>query len=130
MLPAALLLVASPHAPLWWNAWSSVFLFLVCMSQQFHAWSHMKKSELPAIVLALQGAGLLISRKAHGAHHLAPFEGNYCIVSGLWNPLLDGTQFFRHLERALHKATGAEPRCWHEPQAGWEELEQPAAPRV
>ncbi len=36
-----------------------------------------------------QGAGLLISRKAHGAHHRAPFEGNYCIVSGFWNKVLD-----------------------------------------
>ena len=32
---------------------------------------------------------MLVSRRAHGAHHRAPFEGNYCIVSGIWNPVLD-----------------------------------------
>ena len=32
---------------------------------------------------------MLVSRRAHGAHHRAPFEGNYCIVSGIWNPILD-----------------------------------------
>ncbi len=37
----------------------------------------------------VQDAGVLVSRRAHGAHHRAPFEGNYCIVSGIWNPVLD-----------------------------------------
>jgi hypothetical protein len=49
----------------------------------------------PLLPLAPQEAGLLIGRKAHGAHHRAPFEGNYCIVSGWWNELLDGSLFFR-----------------------------------
>ena len=66
-----------------------------------------------------------MSRKSHGAHHKAPFEGNYCIVSGFWNPVLDRNGaddgFFRHLERIVHRATGAEPRCWHEPQYEWKE---------
>lgn len=51
---AAALLAAAPSAPVWWNVWSSSFIMLVCMSQQFHAWSHMKPSELPAPVVALQ----------------------------------------------------------------------------
>lgn len=66
-----------------------------------------------------QDAGLLISRRAHGAHHKAPFEGNYCIVSGVWNEFLDdgGSDqgFFRQLERVVYSWTGVEPRCWSEP---------------
>ncbi|GLI68075.1 hypothetical protein VaNZ11_012405 [Volvox africanus] len=123
--PAAVLLTLSPLMPLGWNAWSSSFLFLVCMSQQFHAWSHMKKSELPPVVVALQDAGLLIGRRMHGAHHRAPFEGNYCIVSGWWNPLLDSTGFFRGLEKVIHERMGVAPRCWEEPQEDWKELERP-----
>lgn len=46
----------------------------------------------------------------HGAHHKSPFEGNYCIVSGLWNPLLDNTGFFRKLEDLVHATTKVEPR--------------------
>ncbi|KAA6416684.1 MAG: low CO2-induced protein [Trebouxia sp. A1-2] len=108
------------------NCFISVFVFLVCMSQQFHAWGHMKKSELPAAVVSLQNAGLLISRKAHGAHHKAPFEGNYCIVSGLWNEALDQSGsdqgFFRKLERFVAAKTGVEPRCWYEPKYELEQL--------
>lgn len=37
-----------------------------------------------------QDAGLLISRRDHGAHHKAPFNCKYSIVSGWSNPLLDG----------------------------------------
>ena len=51
---AALCLAATP----WTAAPADVFLatatLLVCMSQQFHAWAHMKKSQLPAAVNALQ----------------------------------------------------------------------------
>ena len=80
---------ASPFLPPAADVFLGAFGWLVCMSQQFHAWSHMKRSALPAPVLWAQENGLLISRKMHGAHHLAPFEGNYCIVSGFWNPILD-----------------------------------------
>lgn len=51
---AALMLAAAPAAPLAWDVWSSTFLALVCLSQQFHAWSHMKPSELHPAVVALQ----------------------------------------------------------------------------
>lgn len=119
--PAALFLALSPYDPLWCDAFFSSFIFFVCMSQQFHAWSHMKKSELPEAVLWLQDANILISRKAHGAHHRAPFEGNYCIVSGWWNGILDNSGFFRGLERLVHAVTGVEPRCWYEPEYEVEE---------
>lgn len=120
-------LAASPLLPAWASVFFSTATFFTVMSQQFHAWSHMKGSELPQAVIAAQDAGLLISRKAHGAHHKAPFEGNYCIVSGFWNPILDqdGSEdgFFRRLERVVHTTTGVEPRCWHEPSYEWESMD-------
>lgn len=36
------------------NCFVATFIFLVCMSQQFHAWGHMKKSQLSKPVIALQ----------------------------------------------------------------------------
>ena len=72
----------------------------------------MKKSELPELVLAAQDAGLLVSRRDHGQHHKAPFEGHYCIVSGYWNSILDESGLFRKLEQAIFKQTGVAPRCW------------------
>jgi ubiquitin-conjugating enzyme E2 variant len=63
----------------------------------------------------------------HGAHHKSPFEGNYCIVSGLWNPLLDDSRFFRRLEDFFYATTKVEPRCWYPPEADWAEQETPKA---
>lgn len=125
---AGMMWIASCWNPGTWSAVASTFLFLACMSQQFHAWSHMKKSELPAIIHMAQEAGLLISRKDHGAHHKAPFDGNYCIVSGMWNPILDqdgdDMSFFRVLERFIYNVWNVEPRCWKEPDEEWMELER------
>lgn len=85
----------------------------------------MKASELHPLVVKLQDAGVLISRKAHGAHHKSPFNGNYSIVSGWWNPVLDGksaeTSFYRKLEDYILEKYGVEPRSWYEPQEGWTE---------
>ncbi|KAJ9527122.1 hypothetical protein QJQ45_025170, partial [Haematococcus lacustris] len=151
MLPAVLFLLASPWAAPSFNTFMSTFIFLVCMSQQFHAWSHMKKSALPPLVVALQDAGILISRKyVHASGCLGCMAGmeshsttgshfvlqataipesriwcNYCIVSGLWNPLLDRSGFFPALERVVLAQTGVEPRSWHPPEHDWKELERP-----
>ena len=51
---AVLCLLASPWTPASVDVFLSVATFLTCMSQQFHAWAHMKKSELPAVVDRLQ----------------------------------------------------------------------------
>jgi ubiquitin-conjugating enzyme E2 variant len=95
-------------------AFMGTFCAMIVLSQQFHAWSHMKKSQLPELVVRAQDAGLFISRKNHGGHHRPPFRGNYCIVSGWWNELLDGSGFFTRLEKTIYAATGVAPRCWSE----------------
>lgn len=51
---AALCLLASPWTPGPVDVFLSVATFLTAMSQQFHAWAHMKKSELPPVVDRLQ----------------------------------------------------------------------------
>lgn len=52
--PAAAMLLLSPFLGVGAGTFLPSFLFFVCMSQQFHAWSHMKKSELPGLVVAMQ----------------------------------------------------------------------------
>ena len=54
--PAALFLLASPFAPTAFSCWIASFMWFVGMSQQFHAWSHMRRSELPEAVLWLQAS--------------------------------------------------------------------------
>lgn len=96
----------------------------IMLSQQFHAWAHGAKGRVPYWVEALQGAGVLISRDMHGAHHRVPYNNNYCIVSGVWNPLLDEYRVFEAVELVLYFRFGLRPRSWGETAAEWKEEEE------
>ncbi|KAK1325959.1 hypothetical protein QJS10_CPA01g00927 [Acorus calamus] len=93
----------------------------VMFSQQFHAWAHGTRSRLPKAVVALQEAGVLVSRAEHARHHRAPYDGNYCIVSGLWNRVLDESRFFEAAEMIVFLRFGVRPRSWDETAAEWME---------
>ncbi|KAK3027970.1 hypothetical protein RJ639_039437 [Escallonia herrerae] len=93
----------------------------IMFSQQFHAWAHGTKSKLPPIVVALQDAGILVSRPQHAAHHRQPYNNNYCIVSGVWNEFLDTQNVFGALEMILLFKLGVRPRSWDEPNSDWTE---------
>ncbi|CAL5390504.1 unnamed protein product [Camellia sinensis] len=98
----------------------------IMFSQQFHAWAHSTKSRLPPPVLALQDAGVLVSRSQHAAHHRQPYNNNYCIVSGVWNEFLDEHKVFEALEMVVFFKLGVRPRSWTEPNLDWaEEIETP-----
>jgi palmitoyl-[glycerolipid] 3-(E)-desaturase len=100
--------ISGPHV----TFFITVFCVFEILSQEFHKWSHQLRSESPAIANVLQDAGLTIARKPHAQHHLAPFEGNYCIISGVCNSLLDETGFFRRLERVVYSINRVEPNAW------------------
>jgi palmitoyl-[glycerolipid] 3-(E)-desaturase len=91
-------------------AGASSALMWIVLSQELHRQAHMLRPNAYARVL--QALGIALSRKEHGRHHSSPFEGHYGIVSGLANPLLDGTLFFRRLEAAVYRFNGAEPVSW------------------
>lgn len=71
------------------------------------------------IVVTLQDLGVLVSRFEHAAHHRAPYNGNYCIVSGIWNTILDQNKVFEALEMVLFFQLGLRPRSWSEPSLEW-----------
>lgn len=88
------------------------FCTLEIMSQEFHKWSHQLPSETPRWVNQLQAWGLTVGRKPHALHHMAPYEGNYCIISGFCNTWLDQSGFFRRLEHLVYKLNGVESNAW------------------
>ncbi|CAH9075967.1 unnamed protein product [Cuscuta europaea] len=96
----------------------------IMFSQQFHAWAHGTKSRLPPIVVALQDAGVLVSRSQHADHHRPPYNTNYCIVSGVWNELLNEFKVFEALELILFFKLGVKPRSWCEPGSEWTQQQQ------
>lgn len=91
----------------------------ILFSQQFHAWAHGTKSRLPQPVVALQDAGVLVSRSQHAAHHRPPYNNNYCIVSGVWNGVLDEYRVFEMLEMFVFFKLRVRPRSWSEPDYQW-----------
>ncbi|KAI3673799.1 hypothetical protein L6452_39929 [Arctium lappa] len=93
----------------------------IMFSQQFHAWAHGTKSKLPPLVVALQDGGVLVSRSQHGDHHRPPYDNNYCIVSGVWNRVLDENKVFEALEMVVYFKFGRRPRSWSEPNSDWTE---------
>ncbi|KAF3571475.1 hypothetical protein F2Q69_00060380 [Brassica cretica] len=95
----------------------STFAFCIMFSQQFHAWTHGTKSKLPRVVVALQDMGVLVSRREHAEHHRAPYNNNYCIVSGVWNKVFDESKVFEALEMVLYFKLGVRPRSWSEPNS-------------
>jgi palmitoyl-[glycerolipid] 3-(E)-desaturase len=88
------------------------FCIFEILSQEFHKWSHQLISETPAWVNKLQKFQLTVGRKQHAQHHLAPFEGNYCIISGACNNILDSIGFFRRLEHLIYNVNGVESNAW------------------
>ncbi|XVF03904.1 hypothetical protein REPUB_Repub05bG0033600 [Reevesia pubescens] len=93
----------------------------IMFSQQFHAWSHVTKSKLAPLVVALQDIGVLVSRSHHSGHHRPPYNSNYCIVSGVCNNFLDKYKVFEALEKFIFFKLGVRPRSWSEPGAEWTE---------
>ena len=120
------------------QVFTALFVNWWMLSQEFHKYSHMKRP--PVIIKFLQDNNVILSRKEHGRHHTSPFEGghpvifshfsflvfltfasiclcclftgNYCILTGIMNPLLDRSNFFRHLERIVYCLTGTVPNTW------------------
>merc|ERR1712194_95052 len=108
---AAITYLAGPENPMV-SLFFSVFCFTEIMSQEFHKWSRQTKKEVPGWVNTLQDVGVTIGRPQHNKHHIAPYDGNYCIVSGLCNKLMDESGFFRRLEHRIYAINGVEANSW------------------
>jgi ubiquitin-conjugating enzyme E2 variant len=78
------------------------------MTNQIHQWAHMPSPPRP--VRRLQDAGLILGPRAHATHHDHPYDAHYCITTGWCNRPLEAVGFFRGLERAITRVTGARPR--------------------
>lgn len=90
----------------------TIFCVMEIMSQEFHKWSHQTKGEAPVWVNWMQSVGLTVPRKAHAQHHMEPYEGNYCIISGICNKPLDESGIFRRMEHAVYNMNGVESNAW------------------
>jgi palmitoyl-[glycerolipid] 3-(E)-desaturase len=91
---------------------ASSFCVWEILSQEFHKWSHSRPSQVPRYVHPFMAMRLVISRAAHAQHHVAPYMGNYAIISGVTNGVLDRVGFYRRLEHVIYKWNGVEANAW------------------
>jgi len=99
---------------------STVLMVSMFFGTHFHGLGH-KWSKIPP-VRALQRAGLIMSPRHHRKHHNGIHLGYYCTFTGMMNPILDRTGFWRALERFVSSRTGAIPRQDDERRAAEEAL--------
>ncbi len=89
--------------------WEVAFVFILGANTNiFHKWSHMKKSEKPAFVAFLQNLRIVQHSKHHKTHHKKPFDTYFCIITNIWNPILEKIFFWEGVIWVL-KRFGIQP---------------------
>ena len=76
---------------------------------QCHKWSHTYFG-LPWYIVALQNMHIILPRKHHRIHHVAPHDTFYCITTGWLNYPFEYIGFWPRLEAAIQQFTGSKPR--------------------
>lgn len=83
-----------------------VFLFTT-QANELHCWTHMRCSKP---VKFLQRTGILQTSRMHAIHHRRPYDQNYCVMTGLLNPVLTSIDYWHTLETTIGTITGIWPR--------------------
>ncbi|MEW6278772.1 MAG: fatty acid desaturase CarF family protein [Candidatus Eremiobacterota bacterium] len=102
--------VVNPHYAL--GTAALTFLGGGFLAQGSHRWAHQENP--PAIGKFCQKVGLAQPKQNHAEHHDMPWATNYCIVNGMWNPLMEKYDGWRKLEWLYHKISGAVPETWND----------------
>jgi ubiquitin-conjugating enzyme E2 variant len=95
-----------------WGGPAAVFGIAFCgtgmATNQIHQWAHVPSPPLP--IRMAQRARLILPAEAHAVHHRRPYDASYCITTGWCNRPLATVAFFKRLEKAITRTTGAQPR--------------------
>lgn len=102
--------IANPHFAV--SSFALSFLAGGFFAQGSHRWTHSENP--PLLGRVMQKCHLAQSKKDHAEHHDMPWATNYCIVNGMWNPLMEKYDGWRKLEKVYFKLTGAEPETWND----------------
>ena len=83
--------------------------FFVTFTNQIHKWSHTY-SGLPWIIEKLQDWRIILPKRHHRNHHVAPHEVYFCITTGWCDHPLELMRFWTMVEWAIFKVTGFRAR--------------------
>lgn len=86
-----------------------LLLLFVMATNQIHKWSHTYFG-LPKWITLLQDTHIILPRKHHRVHHVAPHETYFCITTGWLNYPMEKLQFWTGVEAVIERCTGIKPR--------------------
>jgi ubiquitin-conjugating enzyme E2 variant len=66
-----------------------VMFAMLHLMQMAHRWAHSPVEDVPQVVRALQRRGILLRSAHHDDHHTPPYSKNFCIMTGMADPLLN-----------------------------------------
>lgn len=72
------------------------FVTFVAITNQVHKWAHME--HVPRLVSALQRAHIILPVDHHQVHHTDPYDDQFCITSGLLNPVMRRFNMWKRLQ--------------------------------
>jgi len=93
-----------------WEMYVFLLAIFVSLTNQIHKWSHTYFG-LPWYINMLQDLHIIMPKKHHRIHHVAPHETYFCITTGWLNYPFDLIGFFPFLELCIEKVTGNKPRA-------------------
>jgi len=93
-----------------WEMYVFLLAIFVALTNQIHKWSHTYFG-LPWYISILQDSNLILPKKHHRIHHVAPHETYFCITTGWLNYPLEALGFWPAVEGLITKLTGHLPRA-------------------
>jgi ubiquitin-conjugating enzyme E2 variant len=92
-----------------WEMYVYLLVIFVSLTNQIHKWSHTYFG-LPKAIVFLQNIHILLPRRHHRIHHVAPHDSYFCITTGWLNYPYECIQFWPRLESVVTAITGSIPR--------------------